>query len=122
MLSLFLFSRNAMSIVRRTVRFLNQVCIINKQNFRFDFLGSDTKFSRRWVLTVLEEHVSSIFRVKVISVRMWPGNVDKMDEIIQYGGGGSPVWCNRQVQEYLSTCSCTETMYICTNPLCVLTS
>jgi len=122
MLSLFLFSRKTMCIVRHTIRFLNQVCNINKQKFRFDFLGSDTKFSCRWVLTVLEEHVFSIFRVKVFSVRMWPGNVGKMDEITQYWDGGSPVWGNWQVQEYLSTCSCTETMYICTNPLCVLTS
>jgi hypothetical protein len=56
----------------------------------FDFLGSDTKFSCRWVLTVLEEHVSSIFRVKVISVRMWPGNVGKMNEIAQYWDGQEP--------------------------------
>jgi len=122
MLSLFLLSRKTMSIVRHTIRFLNHVCNKNKQNFRFDFLGSDTKFSCRWVLTILEEYVSSIFRVKLISVRMRSGNIGKMDEITQYWDGESPVWGNRQVQEYLSTCSCTENRYICTSPLGVLTS
>jgi len=122
LLSLFLLSRKTMCIVRHTIRFLNQVCNINKQNFRFDFLGSDTKFSCRWVLTVLEEHVPSVFRVKVISVRIWPGSVGKMVRLFSIGMERNPVWGNRQGQEYLSTCSCTETMYICTNPLCMLMS
>ena len=84
LLSLFLLSRKTMNTVRHNIRFLNHVCNINKQNIRFDLLGSGTKFSCRWVLTFLEEHVSSIFRVKVISVSMWPDNVGKMDEITQY--------------------------------------
>jgi hypothetical protein len=41
---------------------------------------------------VLEEHASSIFRVEVISVRMWPGYIGKMDEITQYWDGRSPMW------------------------------